>query len=143
MKEDVDIVNWAAGRYGSLFLTRLRDEGSLSATAALLRQGLPAAPVVCGPCFTLRRNSGVGRYGHPGQLLRGELSLYRPGDGSSAPSPTLWGIRLDGCDTYLSHFVDETDPAKLTPGLRVKAVFRPREERTGRLQDVLHFKIVE
>jgi len=67
-----------------------------------------------------------------------------PETGSRRPIPyTLGYIRLDGCDTYLSHFVDETDPAKLTPGLRVKAVFRPREERTGRLQDVLHFKIVD
>jgi uncharacterized OB-fold protein len=52
-------------------------------------------------------------------------------------------IKLDGCDSYLSHLVDETDPNRLYPGVPVEAVFRPDGERVGRLQDILHFRVVD
>jgi len=53
---------------------------------------------------------------------------------------TLGLIRLDGADTGLMHFVNETDKAKLRNGLRVKAVFA--EERKGYITDIEHFAIV-
>lgn len=49
-------------------------------------------------------------------------------------------IKLDGADTGLMHFVDETDRAKLKNGLRVEAVFR--EERKGYITDIDCFKII-
>ena len=64
--------------------------------------------------------------------------------------PTTGGLRmfpygyaifkLDGADTYMMHFVDETDPSKLKIGQRVEAVFK--EEREGNLGDIPYFKIM-
>lgn len=53
---------------------------------------------------------------------------------------TLGLIRLDGADTGLMHYVDETDKTKLRNGLRVKAVFAG--ERKGYITDIEHFEIV-
>lgn len=53
---------------------------------------------------------------------------------------TLGLIKLDGSDTGLMHFVDETDMKRLRNGLRVKAVFA--EERRGYITDIRHFEIV-
>lgn len=49
-------------------------------------------------------------------------------------------VRLDGADTTLNHFLDETDPGRLAIGLRVRAVWR--EELRGALDDILHFEVV-
>lgn len=54
---------------------------------------------------------------------------------------TLGLIKLDGADTGLMHFVNETDKAKLRNGLRVKAVFA--EERKGYITDIEHFEIID
>ena len=54
---------------------------------------------------------------------------------------TMGLIKLDGADTGLMHFVDETDKAKLKNGLRVEAVFK--EERKGYVTDIDTFKIMD
>ena len=54
---------------------------------------------------------------------------------------TLGLIKLDGADTGLMHFVNETDKAKLRNGLRVKAVFA--QERKGYITDIEHFEIID
>jgi len=50
-------------------------------------------------------------------------------------------VRLDGADTAMYHFLEETDPKKIYVGQRVKAVFR--EQRTGSLLDIQHFRTLE
>jgi len=53
---------------------------------------------------------------------------------------TLGLIKLDGADTGLMHFVDETDKTKLKKGLRVEAIFA--EERKGYITDIDQFKVI-
>ena len=53
---------------------------------------------------------------------------------------TLGLIKLDGADTGLMHFVNETAKTELKNGLRVEAVFA--EERKGYITDIHHFKII-
>jgi hypothetical protein len=53
---------------------------------------------------------------------------------------TIGLIKLDGADTGLMHFVDETDKSKLKKGLSVEAVFA--EERKGYITDINHFRII-
>ncbi|MHA1208926.1 MAG: Zn-ribbon domain-containing OB-fold protein [Candidatus Freyarchaeota archaeon] len=65
-----------------------------------------------------------------------------PNTGETRPFPYGYGaIKLDGTDTYMLHFVDETDPEKVRSGIRVKAVFR--DKREGNLSDIPYFKIIE
>jgi uncharacterized protein len=53
--------------------------------------------------------------------------------------PYTWAfIRLDGTDNTFIHYVEETDPARLHVGIRVRAVFE--EKRKGHLLDIRHFE---
>lgn len=54
-------------------------------------------------------------------------------------------IRPDNGDgwTVLAHVLEETNPAKLYPGIRVKAVWKPKEERRGLMSDIRFWRIVE
>jgi hypothetical protein len=65
--------------------------------------------------------------------------------GGPTPPYAIAGIRLDGADTMLMHYVrglDLSDPdrvrAQLPPGSRVRAVWA--EERTGQILDISHFE---
>ena len=53
---------------------------------------------------------------------------------------TIGLIKLDGADTGLMHFVDETDIEKLKTRPRVEAVFA--DERKGYITDIEHFEII-
>lgn len=54
-------------------------------------------------------------------------------------------IRPDGGNewTVFAHKMEEEDPAKLRPGMRVKAVWKPKEERRGFTSDIRFWRIVE
>jgi len=53
---------------------------------------------------------------------------------------TIGLIKLDGADTGLMHFVDETDIEKLKTRPRVEAVFA--DKRKGYITDIEHFEII-
>lgn len=54
-------------------------------------------------------------------------------------------IRPDGGNewTVLAHILEESDPAKLQPGMRVQAVWKPKEERRGLMSDIAFWRIAE
>jgi len=47
-------------------------------------------------------------------------------------------VKLDGADTCLMHWLNETDEKRITVGARVKAVFK--EQRRGTIHDIEYFK---
>lgn len=104
------------------------------------RRYLPPRPL-CGEC-RLRLSEWV-PVADEGTLQA--WSVYRLAiiDGRTGePRPTPYGIglvRLDGADTTLNHFLAETDPERLSIGLRVRAVWRA--EPRGALDDILHFEV--
>lgn len=44
---------------------------------------------------------------------------------------------------FVWHFIGETDMSKLSIGMRVRAVFRPKEERQGLMEDILYWVPIE
>ena len=54
-------------------------------------------------------------------------------------------IRPDGGNewTILAHVMEETDAKRLRPGLRVRAVWKPREARNGLMSDIAFWRVVE
>ncbi len=137
---------WAAGRNGSLMLKALRDEKKIIGNRCPECRKVYVPPrAVCGPCF-IAPDETV-ELPATGILAGYSVVNYPfidPETGEKRPVPYTYGyIQLDGCDSYLSHFVNETDPARLSPGLRVEAVFKPDGERVGQMQDILHFKVSE
>lgn len=52
-------------------------------------------------------------------------------------------VRLDGADTAMVHAVDAGSPAAMTTGMRVRARFRPPEEREGMITDLACFEPID
>jgi len=54
-------------------------------------------------------------------------------------------IKPDGGNewTVLAHVLEETDTSKLYDGIRVKAVWKNREEREGLMSDIKFWRVVE
>jgi uncharacterized OB-fold protein len=60
-------------------------------------------------------------------------------------------IQLDGASTLKSgpvmggimHLLGEVNPKEIQMGMRVKAVWKPAEERQGSITDILYFKPIE
>jgi len=147
LREEVDLpYRWAAGRYGSMMLRALRDRKVILGNRCPQCNKVYVPPrVVCGPCFVAPTE--MVELSPAGTLAGYSVVNYPfidPETGLKRPVPYTYAyIKLDGCDSYLSHLVDETDPNRLYPGVPVEAVFRPDGERVGRLQDILHFRVVD
>ena len=59
------------------------------------------------------------------------------------PVPFTVGIiDLDGAPTTFTHYIAETNPEKLTVGMQVKAVFKPKRLRQGNIFDIVNFEII-
>jgi uncharacterized protein len=62
-------------------------------------------------------------------------------DGKRLPEPMIVGlINLDGASTSIVHILEETTVEELCMGMRVCAVFKPKNKREGAITDILYFK---
>ncbi len=62
-------------------------------------------------------------------------------DGRPLKQPEIVGlINLDGASTNIIHRIAGVDPENVSIGLRVAPVFKPKAQRTGSVNDILHFK---
>ncbi|MDG6934688.1 MAG: Zn-ribbon domain-containing OB-fold protein [Nitrososphaerota archaeon] len=64
-------------------------------------------------------------------------------DASRRNTPiTIAVVDLDGASPLMGilHYVDEIAPKKVKIGMRVKAVWKPPEERTGSILDIKYFR---
>jgi uncharacterized OB-fold protein len=135
---------WSAGSYGSRFLTEIRDEKKFIGIRCP-KCGKVYVPLrrVCGPCYAeMTELVPVSDEGRIVTYSVVSFGFVDPSTGQQKPVPYGYAaIHLDGADSYLLHFVDETDPAKIKPGDRVKAVFEEDGKRTGSLLDIKYFEI--
>ena len=73
-----------------------------------------------------------------------EIPFIDPMTGVERPVPYGFAfIRLTGADTNIYHFLEENRHDRLAIGMTVEAVFRPRDERTGTMADIINFRTVE
>ncbi len=137
--------SFAAGHHATRFFTALRDEGKILATRDAAGNVMVPPRPVCGLSgLPMDEWVEVG----PDGVLAGCTIVYvpfiDPMTGVQRPVPYGFGlVRFDGSDTSIYHLLDATDPAQIGVGKRVRAVFRPREERTGSLADIRHFTVIE
>ena len=67
--------------------------------------------------------------------------VHIPVPGSEVKPPFVVAtIRLDGADIGLFHLVREIAPDQVRPGMRVQAVWKPREEWGYTLENIRYFK---
>ncbi len=135
---------YGTGWYFGHFFRVLKEEGRLVGLCCPVcrRVYLPPRPV-CGNCHAeLSEWVPVADTGTVRAFTVVHLPIVDPVTGK--PRPTPYGmalIQLDGADTTLNHYLAEADLSKLRIGARVRAVWR--EERQGRMSDILHFEIIE
>ncbi len=142
----------SAGLRLSRFFTALRDEAKILALKCprCRRVIFPPRPV-CGFC-----RIGVGEREEDWLILRDEgtvvsfqVATEREVDrvtGHIVGQPNPCGfIRLDGGDewTILVHYLEMIDRDSLRRGMRVKAVWKPRNERHGRMSDIAYFRMIK
>ena len=64
-------------------------------------------------------------------------------DGKPSEKPVIYAlIKFDGVKGGLIHKLGEVKPENVKVGMRVKAVWKPKEEREGNITDILYFKPV-
>ncbi|NOY11867.1 MAG: Zn-ribbon domain-containing OB-fold protein [Archaeoglobi archaeon] len=51
-------------------------------------------------------------------------------------------IEMDGTDGSIVHLLGEVEPEDVEVGMKVEPVLKPKEEREGRITDILYFKPV-
>ncbi len=134
---------WSAGKFGSIFLRNIRDAKKFVGIKCDKCENVYVPPrEICGKCY--RELDNLIQLSTEGELIAYSIVNYKfidPNTGTPRPVPYTYGyIKLDGADTTLSHFVNEQDPEKLYPGLRVRAVFK--EERIGSLDDIECFEVI-
>jgi hypothetical protein len=72
-----------------------------------------------------------------------EQSFLVPTTGDMLEVPFSVGIiLLDGAPVTLQHRLQETNPDKIKAGLRVEAVFKPKEQRQENIFDILYFRTI-
>ena len=150
-------VNQSAGRYLSKFYTELRDNAKLWANKCPECKRIIFPPrISCGKCkikIEDKEENWV-ELSPKGTLIMASVDVEKERDwvttkeiGYNNPRAT---IRLDGGDkyTYIEHLLEEGVADKVMKGIVkegtiVEAVFRPREERKGTIEDIEYFRIIE
>jgi uncharacterized protein len=144
-----------AGHFVNRFFLKLRDNAELWAIRCpkCQRVLLPPEPV-CGLCkikIEDKEENWV-KLGNQGTLVVAyHVTGSRELDPSTGwhPAGQIFGpmgcIRPDGGNewTVLVHALDAEDMKHIKNGMRVEAVFKPREERTGTMQDIKFWRILE
>ena len=141
----------SAGLRLSKFFQTLRDEAKILALKCPQCQRVifPPRPV-CGFCrITVgEREEDWVVLGDEGTLVSWQVATEREVDrvtGRIVGQPNPCGfIRLDGGDewTILVHYLEMIDLKNLRRGRRVKAVWRSKNERRGRMSDIAFFRMM-
>ena len=62
-------------------------------------------------------------------------------DGAKLEKPTIYAmIKIDGSDGGLIHKLEGVDSDKVKIGMKVEAVFKPKEKREGSINDIKYFR---
>ncbi len=140
---------WPNGESVALFLKELKDNEKIYASKCPKCGRFQCPPLVmCGRCHV--RMGGREKWievGPGGSVISYnvvEQSFWHPVNDGMLPVPVATAIiHLDGAPVTIYHQLEETNPEKLRVGLRVEAVFKPKEERRGNFRDLQFFRIID
>lgn len=130
---------YTAGAIGSRFLTQLRDRARIwgMRCPTCNRVYVPARSV-CKDCYSQLKEWV--EVSDKGTVLT-YATDHESKDVHPVEAPIVYGIiQLDGADTGFVHMLAEVEPEELRIGMRVRAVFKPKDERIGSILDIRHFK---
>ena len=141
----------SAGLRLSKFFTAMKEEGKILALRCPQCKRVVFSPrPVCGFCRITLGNTEDDWFelADVGTITSIVLPTEREVDRATGrivgePNPCAF-IRLDGGDewTIIVHYLEMIDIEKLHRGMRVKAVWKAKEERRGRMSDISYFQII-
>lgn len=130
---------YTLGIAGERFFKEIKEAGRIMGTKCR-RCGIVYVPprIYCERCFErLEEWMDVGKTGKVHTFTLAYINIK----GSKLKEPTIYAmIKLDGADGGLLHKLGEVDIEAVKINMRVEAVLRPAEERTGSITDIKYFK---
>jgi uncharacterized protein len=135
---------YTAGLAGERFFRALKDEARIMGTrCAGCGTAYVPARLYCERCFgELDENSwfDAGTRGKIHTFTVMHIGL----EGAPLEVPRILAfVQMDGSDGGIVQDLGEVNPAQVSIGMQVEAVFRPPEERTGSINDIAFFRPVE
>ncbi|MFC1868934.1 Zn-ribbon domain-containing OB-fold protein [Thermodesulfobacteriota bacterium] len=142
----------SAGQYLSRYYIGMRDEGKIWANKCP-NCGLTILPprIVCVFCKVTIEDveenwvqlSDKGTLISSFTIARRDIDPFT-GEMQGLENPHIY-VLLDGGDerTIFTHILESTEADKARPGMRVEAVWKPRELRFGRVTDIQCFRLIE
>src|SRR5205809_881884 len=130
---------WSAGEAMSRFLAELQDGRLIARTCHSCKRILFPPRMFCEECF---RPTDTWTYIQDSGTIETFSVSYLDTDAKRIPDPILVGvISLDGASPKMGmmHYFGEMTKEEIRIGMRVKAVWKPWEERRGSVLDIKYF----
>ncbi len=127
------------GIAGERFFKEIKENGRITGTRCKHCNLVYVPPrIYCERCFArLEEWIDVGTKG----MVHTFTVAYVGIDGSKLKQPTLYAmIKIQGTNGGLVHKIGGVDLKDVKIGMNVEAVFKPKKERKGSINDIKHFK---
>jgi len=131
---------WSAGVAMSRFLEELKNGKILATTCNKCKRIMVPPRIFCEQCF--KPTDGWTCVKDTGKINTFSIS-HIAGDASRIKEPIVVAvIELDGASKGMGilHVMDEVKPEDVKFDMKVKAVWKPQNERTGAITDIKYFK---
>jgi uncharacterized OB-fold protein len=132
---------YTAGIAGERFFRAIKDQGKILGTRCTQCDVLYVpGRMYCERCFAHLEDDAWFEVGSQG-LVHTFTIVHVGLDGAPLEAPRLLAfIELGEGDGGLVHELGQVTPEEVFVGLPVEAVFKPAEERTGSITDILYFR---
>jgi uncharacterized OB-fold protein len=134
---------WACGEAISRFLEEMKNGKLIAKKCDKCERILFPPRMFCEECFV---ETGDWVYIEDTGTIQTFSISYLSLTAERIKDPILVGVvSIDGASEKMGimHYFDEVDPKKLKIGMKVKAVWKPPEERVGSILDISYFKPLE
>jgi len=127
------------GVAGERFFREIKEKGRIMGTKCK-RCDVVYVParMYCERCFeTLEEWVDVGKRGIVHAFTVAHIDM----DGCRLKEPVVYAvIKMDGAEGGLVHKLSEVDPNEVEIGMTVEAVFKPKAQREGSINDIRYFR---
>jgi uncharacterized OB-fold protein len=126
------------GIAGEKFFRAVKDKGTFLATRCDDCDISFVPPkMYCDRCFAKLENYiDVGTVGY----IETFTVSFKNMDGSDKTRPRILAmVKIDGTDGGLIHYIEGIDIEEIGLGMPVRAIFKPKNQRTGSIEDIIGF----
>ncbi len=130
------------GLAGETFFRAIKDKGTFLATRCDACDVTFLPPkIYCDRCFEeLDTFVDVGTVGHVDTFT----VTFKNMDGSDKAKPRILAmVRIEGTDGGIIHYLEGVSIEEVALGLPVKAIFKPKAQRKGGIEDIIGFGPLE